>query len=198
MSKQSEGVKKWRERTKLRLIEAFGGECCICGYNKCRQALDFHHLNPDEKEMSFGKITAHPVSWEKIVKEIKKCIMVCANCHREIHYGFSNVPANANRYDDSLIDYDIEFIVLKNGKRHLNENVDKCPICNDNKLKKQKTCSSKCAGVKSNMKIWAKVDLKDLMENQKLSFVKIGDMLGITESAVRKRAKKMGLKRCYS
>ena len=43
-------VKQWRNNVKNRLVEAFGGECGICGYNKCNRALQFHHLDPEEKE----------------------------------------------------------------------------------------------------------------------------------------------------
>ena len=61
-----------------------GGKCEKCGYNKCIAALDFHHLNPLEKDFSIGN-KGYTRSWENIKKEIDKCILVCANCHREIH-----------------------------------------------------------------------------------------------------------------
>lgn len=49
MSIKSEYVKKWRKTAKLRIIEAMGGECCICGYKKCPEALALHHLDPSKK-----------------------------------------------------------------------------------------------------------------------------------------------------
>lgn len=64
------------------------GECCqICGYNKCENALELHHIDPTEKDFTFGKIIANPAKWSTIVKELKKCILLCANCHREVHAG---------------------------------------------------------------------------------------------------------------
>lgn len=60
-----------------------GSECIICGYNKCWRALVFHHTNPDTK--SFAISGAHARSWNKIKDELDKCILVCSNCHAELH-----------------------------------------------------------------------------------------------------------------
>lgn len=53
------------------------------GYDKCVQALEFHHLDPNEKE--FSLTTSNTRSIQKLLEEAQKCILVCANCHREIH-----------------------------------------------------------------------------------------------------------------
>lgn len=68
---------------KKKLIEYKGGKCTKCGYSKCDGALEFHHLNPKEKDPNFIKLRNH--TFERAKKEIDKCILVCANCHREIH-----------------------------------------------------------------------------------------------------------------
>ena len=73
----------WRQRAKLKLIEYKGGKCERCGYNKCHVALEFHHLNPDEKDFT---ISGKSWSFERLKKEVDKCILVCSNCHKEIHY----------------------------------------------------------------------------------------------------------------
>lgn len=75
-------VVNWRKRTKIKLVEYKGGKCERCGYNKCLGALDFHHLDPNEKDFGIGGVTK---SFDKMKKEVDKCILVCANCHREIH-----------------------------------------------------------------------------------------------------------------
>jgi len=75
-------VISWRKRIKQKLVEYKGGCCEKCGYNKCLGALDFHHKNPLEKDFGIGGVTK---SFEKMKKEVDKCILVCANCHREIH-----------------------------------------------------------------------------------------------------------------
>ena len=76
-------VRDSRQRLKAKLVEYKGGKCEICGYSKCIDALDFHHLNPEEKQFN---LSSAKVSFEKAKKEVDKCILVCANCHREIHY----------------------------------------------------------------------------------------------------------------
>ena len=72
------------------LVEYKGGKCEICGYNKCIQALEFHHLNPEEKDFGIGA-KGYTRSIEKNKEEVDKCIMVCANCHREIHSGIIKI-----------------------------------------------------------------------------------------------------------
>lgn len=73
-----------RYEVKLKAVTYKGGKCIKCGYNKCLAALQFHHVNPEEKEFRIGG--AHTYSWERIQKELDKCILVCANCHAELHY----------------------------------------------------------------------------------------------------------------
>jgi len=87
-------VNRWRKKTKQRIIEAMGGKCYVCGYNKCDEVLSLHHLNPSQKTLSLSAIRANPRSWERIVNELKKCIMVCMNCHAEIHYGIITLSEN--------------------------------------------------------------------------------------------------------
>jgi predicted HNH restriction endonuclease len=72
-----------RRRNKIELIELLGGKCNICGYNKCPAAFDFHHNNGNkEKSMS---ILIKNSSKQQLLKEAKKCIVLCSNCHRELH-----------------------------------------------------------------------------------------------------------------
>lgn len=79
----AEQVQKRRYLIKEKAVEYKGGKCELCGYDKCVDALEFHHKNPNEKD--FGISSGETRSWEKIKKELDKCIMLCANCHREIH-----------------------------------------------------------------------------------------------------------------
>lgn len=71
-----------RKLLKQKCVDYKGGCCQQCGYNKSNAALDFHHLDPTYKEFNFSK---KKVKWETLQKELDKCILVCANCHREIH-----------------------------------------------------------------------------------------------------------------
>lgn len=80
----TEAGNRRRRKIKEKAIEYKGGSCVKCGYNKCNSALEFHHSEPNEKDFSIGK-KGYCTSWEKVKKELDKCILVCSNCHREIH-----------------------------------------------------------------------------------------------------------------
>lgn len=70
---------------KQNLIDYKGGKCFICGYNKCARSLHFHHKNSNEKDFSIS--CKRYLSENDLKKELDKCILVCANCHGEIHDG---------------------------------------------------------------------------------------------------------------
>lgn len=75
-------IQRWINR-KIKAIEYKGGNCSVCGYDKYYGALEFHHTNPKEKELDWNKLRL--TSWENIERELDKCILLCANCHREAH-----------------------------------------------------------------------------------------------------------------
>ena len=60
--------------------------CSACGYSKCFAALDFHHRLPSEKTELITRILYEKVT-DKRLEEIKKCVVLCSNCHREAHNG---------------------------------------------------------------------------------------------------------------
>jgi len=93
--KKYEWIKNRRQKLKEQAVEYKGGCCERCGYNKCNWALDFHHLDPKEKDFSFSQCST--ISWDKLKNEIDKCVMVCSNCHREIHY-----ELHLNKIDDEV------------------------------------------------------------------------------------------------
>jgi len=73
---------RWKSR-KIEVVSKMGGCCSKCGYNKSMSALEFHHLDKTSKEYEWSKMRM--LSETKLKKELSKCILVCANCHREIH-----------------------------------------------------------------------------------------------------------------
>jgi len=79
-----ESVQKRRLKVKKMAVDYKGGNCQKCGYDKCIDALEFHHLDPSQKEFS-PSTKGHCKSWDSIKKELDKCLLVCSNCHREIH-----------------------------------------------------------------------------------------------------------------
>jgi len=79
-----------RQKKKERLVEQFGGKCIVCGYKKYAGALDFHHLNPKEKSFALS-VKGLSYSWESILEEANKCVLVCKNCHTEVEAGITTL-----------------------------------------------------------------------------------------------------------
>jgi len=84
------GHKKTQDRSRLRArslmghyIKLLGGQCAKCRYDKSQIPLEFHHINRAEKEHTLSPLISHGGSHEEIYYEINKCILLCANCHRE-------------------------------------------------------------------------------------------------------------------
>jgi hypothetical protein len=76
--------RKTRALNKIKAVEYLGGECKHCGLRTTHLSVyDFHHLDMTDKESDPGSLLHY--SWERIEKEIKKCILLCANCHRIEH-----------------------------------------------------------------------------------------------------------------
>lgn len=81
-------IKNWRKKLKIKLVDYKGGKCTECGYNKCLAALEFHHIDPKEKDFS---ISSKGWSFDNLLKEVDKCILVCNRCHTEIHENLKTV-----------------------------------------------------------------------------------------------------------
>ncbi|MBU1034786.1 hypothetical protein KKD42_03250 [Patescibacteria group bacterium] len=84
-------VAKRRKKVRDNAVAHKGGKCQICGYHTCNAALEFHHPNPEIKDFSISA-DGMTRSWKRVVKEIEKCILICANCHREFHAGITQLP----------------------------------------------------------------------------------------------------------
>jgi len=84
-------VAKRRKKIKAMVVEYKGGKCKMCGYKKCVEALDLHHVRPTQKDFSLAS-SGLTRSWERTKREADKCILVCANCHRELHAGIVQLP----------------------------------------------------------------------------------------------------------
>lgn len=82
MKVRSWRVSEYRRRIKERAVAYKGGKCQRCGYNKCLAAFDFHHRDPEAKDLSLG---SRVLRWETIRRELDKCDLLCATCHREVH-----------------------------------------------------------------------------------------------------------------
>ena len=76
-----------------------GLKCQKCGYNRCGAALEFHHINPEEKDERIARMVSNNYSLDRVHEEIKKCIVLCSNCHHEFHF------LNNNNSDYTIEDF---------------------------------------------------------------------------------------------
>lgn len=84
-----EHVTEWRRKTKRRAVEYKGGKCILCGYDKWEGALVFHHTE-NNKSFSIGD-KGFTRAWEKMTGELDKCVLLCLNCHQEVHAGIAEL-----------------------------------------------------------------------------------------------------------
>ncbi|MDQ3631890.1 MAG: hypothetical protein M3417_11615 [Actinomycetota bacterium] len=84
-------VTRHRRTVKEILVTEAGGACALCGYDRCRRALSFHHVDPEQKSfgLALGGVSR---SLDKAREEAKKCVLLCANCHMEVENGLRAIP----------------------------------------------------------------------------------------------------------
>ena len=77
--------RRQRANNKHSVLDVFGNKCCVCGYNKCSDAFDVHHVYVDRKFLDFSQ--CYNQNLKDLLKETKICVLLCAVCHREFHAG---------------------------------------------------------------------------------------------------------------
>lgn len=77
-----DGIQLTRGMFLAKIKEARGGKCIKCGYDRCIKALEFHHLDPSQKDFT---ISNDHFRLQEAINESKKCILICSNCHKELH-----------------------------------------------------------------------------------------------------------------
>jgi len=82
---QSTEHKSERRKRKESLVKMLGGHCTKCGYKKSISALSFHHKNPKTKSFDISNNGNLMQDWQIVIKEAKKCKILCLNCHAEFH-----------------------------------------------------------------------------------------------------------------
>ena len=78
-----------QRRLKQQCIDYKGGSCAICGYDKYPGALEFHHVNPKDKDFTISRFKNR--KFELIKDELDKCVLLCSNCHKEVEGGVKKV-----------------------------------------------------------------------------------------------------------
>lgn len=82
-------LRPWLDSLKVR--------CIVCGYNKCKKALAFHHVDESQKKFHLSRPNLQSLS--AIVSEVNKCIVICNNCHAEFHDGLISPVFELNSID---------------------------------------------------------------------------------------------------
>lgn len=173
-------VKDFRQRLKDRAVYVMGNKCMCCGYDKCVQALEFHHLNLEEKDFSFGSNANR--SWASTRNELQKCILVCANCHREIHYGLIDNSTLTSSFDEEKAK-EIDALV-DDTKAH---KVWYCKECGA-EVSSGNDCCPKCAHKKMRIADRpTREELKSLIRTT--PFTQIGKMFNVSDNSIRKWCK---------
>jgi hypothetical protein len=177
-------ISESRRKSKLKAIEYKGGKCQKCGYNKCPNALVFHHLDPSKKDFgisSGGKIK----NFEKIKAELDKCVLLCQNCHSEVHYE----EFQLNRLK---ILKELEEGKRKNTPQKV---IKKCSFCkveltiSKSKDRKDNFCTRKCK-VQFDNRFWPP-DSDLLKMHKSLSAKEIAEKLSKNLKTVYKRLLKL-------
>jgi predicted HNH restriction endonuclease len=88
-----DAVAKRRREIRLKAVAVAGGKCERCGYDKYLEVLEFHHRDPLKKDFNVSH-KGHCRSWKRVSEEIKKCVLLYANCHREIHVELKKLKNN--------------------------------------------------------------------------------------------------------
>lgn len=200
-------TKERQRKFKLKCLEYKGNKCLNCGYNRCNGVLEFHHIDPNEKDFNISSVKTHKFN-NKVIKELDKCILLCSNCHREIHNNILNYDVKTNKFS-YVENLDIEHW---NNKNHfsISEQIDfhsdfkEIKSKNDLILVAQKYNTSQkyirelfaSKGLYFDFNSRKKITI-DKDELQKLLWemptTKIAKILNVSDVAIKKFANKNGL-----
>ena len=200
----SDRVQAWRKRAKQKLVEIAGGKCQLCGYDKCQAALEFHHLDPAEKDFA---VTGSRVTrrFELMVAEVLKCVLVCANCHREIHQGLidQEILSDSVSFDEELAQfYLVDVIEAKHATRfqkkiqleseQVRKKIQQYEKLLELEAKRRFLSKWKDENPHTDHRIkkvdWSQHDVFKLLEEHK-SYEAVGRLLGVTGAAIKRRVR---------
>lgn len=167
-------AERWRQRKK-KAVELMGGKCSRCGYCRNYSALEFHHLDPTQKDFDFN--VGRRRSWDKMLKELKKCVLLCSNCHKEEHHPETLLDGETSRAN----------VILNLGPKI----TGKCLECKTNVFG-TKYCSHTCAAnSKRRADRPSREELEKLIETTPI--LQIGKKYKVSDNAIRKWADHYGL-----
>lgn len=179
---RSERVTIKRRNLRKQLVTIFGSKCINpdCNYSKYAGNLTFHHLDPSKKKFAIsGKGLTR--SFDKLYAEAKKCILICHNCHGEVHANILKADKLEKLQIEIIYSYEKTLDNLVTSKVEII-----CLKCGVSVSKGAKHCK-KCSPRKTKIK-WPSIDELDNQIN-KTSKSEVARKLGVSEAAVRKHLK---------
>lgn len=181
----AQATSDFRRRRKENLITVCGKKCALCGYDRLPSALEFHHIDPSQKSYTIAcGGTCHDL--EKDLAEIKKCLLVCANCHREIH---GNLYTQEQLWEKQFYDENYANVLREDKFRKFNAKEYSCKECGITitKYSNSGLCSICSHKNRRTIERPLREELKKLIRTT--SFTKIGVMYGVSDNAIRKWCK---------
>lgn len=181
----SKDVATFIRKRKSDLRKIFHSKCCLCGFDEVQEALEFHHVNLEEK--SFQICNSRTKSLKKQLEELKKTILVCSNCHRGIHNNIYKVPDNWKDF----YDYEVEKQLLEKLENATKHKIYYCRRCGKEIKNNTKYCIECGHIVQQKCNRPSREELKEMIRN--LPFTTIAKKYEISDNAIRKWCKKYGL-----
>lgn len=156
---------------KKRCVEYLGGKCSRCGYIGPIEAFDFHHIDSSTKEFTIGE--CYNYGWERIKRELDKCELLCAICHRIVH---SENDKSVKFLQEKLVNCDeITYIT--------------CPVCHKvfhPKNSRQHFCSPECSHI-SQRRVKNRPPIEQVInEIKEHGYCWTGRKYGVSDNAIKK------------
>ena len=184
----------WRTKIKSRGVQALGGKCAICGQTFEDCCYDFHHLDPEEKDFNISQMNTNGAnSWIEVRDELKKCVLLCANCHRLLHNGFVELKDYLPIFDQNLYDWDmcgVKRFSVDTQEEIIRKTSNICPKCGGIKSYNSKLCNS-CSKIHEPKFYVSREELKKLIRQK--SFLEIGRLFSVSDRAIKNRCIKYGM-----
>lgn len=186
MTTNFEQMKKWRKRTTDAMEYIMGAECCVCGYNKTTWALHYHHIDPSKKVFNLSKVRSDSIPWEDIENELRKCVVLCANCHAEVHAGLITPTFVSSFSEERLAELctrckNCGTLIHHKGYffcNHSCRSKHSAKVAEERKLQREEES------------VWSKISAVELLYKHNGNVLKASKEVGLSDNAVRKRLKK--------
>lgn len=173
---------------KRRLIELKGGKCEICGYDKCEDALHFHHKDPTTKKFNLSE-HSNSLTWENYLEESKKCQLLCANCHAEIHY--QKIKKKEKIKDNRVFESPIQEL-LENDKKQSKKTIENYCIDCGKKISYKAIRCQQCDAIQRQVATRpSRETLKNMIRTT--PFTQIAKQFNVSDRAISKWCKAMNL-----